>query len=471
MKYYLTLFGALLLLVAILAGCNGSAPVPATTESPDAAVSGEAVLEVIGTSETRTLSMADLMALPVTEGYGGIKSSTGKITAPTKFKGVALSDLVAAVGGIDETNGLNVYAKDGYSITFSYDQAINGNYIQYDPATGDELKNPVELTTIVAYEQDGKPIDPTSDGPLRLAVVSAEPVQVVDGHWAVKWTTRVAAKSLVEEWTLAANGGIEDVIDRGTFESCSAPQCHGATWTDEKAQEWVGVPLYIIVGGVDDEVKHEGLAFNTALAEAGYTVDVSANDGYTVTFDSARIARNKNIIIAHSVNGNPLDEKYFPLRLVGLGLEKSEMVGAIAEVKVGVEPVPTAQPVAVQSAPAQPGSLVITGLVNQSLTLNESILRALPTIKVTAEHPKKGLMDFEGIALSTLLDMAGVQGGAATLVVTAADGYKAEISLTDARACTDNLIAFTDTPGSFYLVMPELTGDNWVKDVATIELK
>jgi DMSO/TMAO reductase YedYZ molybdopterin-dependent catalytic subunit len=80
-------------------------------------------------------------------------------------------------------------------------------------------------------------------------------------------------------------------------------------------------------------------------------------------------------------------------------------------------------------------------------------------------------MDFEGVALSTLLDMAGVQDGAKTLVVTAADGYKAEISLADARACPNNLLAFTDTPGSFYLVMPDLAGENWVKDVIKIELK
>jgi DMSO/TMAO reductase YedYZ molybdopterin-dependent catalytic subunit len=474
------LIGTVLLALALsFAACGPGTPVapletiaPEETQAPAEAEPVEPaapVLEIVGLTETRSLTMAELMALPATEGYGGIKSSTGKITPPVMFKGVALKDLVTVVGGIDETNGLNVYAKDGYSITFSYDQAINGNYIQYDPATGEELKSPVELTTIVAYEQDSKPIDPNGDGPLRLIIVSAD--QVTDGHWAVKWVTKIATRSLVEEWTLAANGGINDTIDRATFESCSAPQCHGTSWRDDKAQDWVGVPLYILVGGVDDEIKHEGPAFNEALADAGYSVDVIASDGYLVSFDSARIKRNLNILVAHSVNGNPLDEKYFPLRLVGSDLQKSEMVGKIAEIKVGVEPVPTAQSPAAESEPLQPGSLVITGKVNQSLTLNESVLRALPVIKVTAEHPKKGMMDFEGVALSTLLDMAGVKDDATALAITAVDGYSVEISLVDARACPKNLVAFTDTPGSFFLVVPDLPSSNWVADVVKIELK
>ncbi|NTU99915.1 MAG: hypothetical protein HGA55_02175, partial [Methanoregulaceae archaeon] len=45
--------------------------------------------------------------LPVTEGYAGIKSSTGRITPPSVYTGVAVSELVELVGGIDETMGIN----------------------------------------------------------------------------------------------------------------------------------------------------------------------------------------------------------------------------------------------------------------------------------------------------------------------------------------------------------------------------
>ncbi len=64
-------------------------------------------------------------------------------------------------------------------------------------------------------------------------------------------------------------------------------------------------------------------------------MDVVAGDGYTVTFDAARVKRNDNIIVAYKVNDNPLPEEYFPLRLVGADLQKNEMVGMIARIDVG----------------------------------------------------------------------------------------------------------------------------------------
>jgi DMSO/TMAO reductase YedYZ molybdopterin-dependent catalytic subunit len=247
------------------------------------------VLEVVGLSETKTLTMKELMALPVTEGYAGIKSSTGKITPPIPMKGVALKDLAEFIGGMDETTGFNVVAEDGYSITFSYDQLENGSFIAYDPATGAELKNPVELTAILAYEANGKSFDPKQDGALRLAIVSPELNQVTDGHWSVKWVNKLEVKSLGEEWVLQLDGAISKPTDRASVESCGAPQCHGATWTDDKAQQWAGVPLYYFVGSVDDEIEHEGPAFNDLVT--GYSIDVVA-DGYTVTF-AARISTTR----------------------------------------------------------------------------------------------------------------------------------------------------------------------------------
>ncbi len=479
MKLYarFILIGVLLLTLALIgAACAAvtpestpavEEPTPVPTNIPPTEAPAAPVLEIVGAAETKTMTMADLMAMPVTEGYGGIKSSTGKITPPVMFKGVALKDL-AVMAGMDDTTGLNVVAEDGYSITFSYDQIQNGNFVAYDPATGDELENPVPLTAMVAYEMDGKPLDPKQDGTLRLIIVSDKLNQVTDGHWAVKWVNKLEIKPLVMEWKLKAVGGIEDAYDRATIESCSAPQCHGASWTDDKAQEWVGVPLYILVGGVDDENKHEGIAFNDALADAGYTVDVISSDGYTVTFDIERLRRNKNIILAHKVNENPLSEKYFPLRLVGSELEKNEMAGMVTELKVNVPPAGSG---GVANVPADQATFTLTGLVDQDLSLNEAALRNMEVLAITAEHPKKGPQDYEGISLNALLDLAGVQDGAQTLLVTAADGFTTEINLADLRACENCLLAFTETPESFNLVLPGMESNFWAKDVVSIEAK
>ena len=207
MKLYLRLIlsGALLLaLSTAFAACSGGttvepspvaevvteAPVQEDTPVPPTEVAMP-ILEIVGLTESKSLTMEELKALPVTEGYAGLKSSTGKITPPVMFKGVALKDLAEFIGGMDETTGFNAVAEDGYSITYSFDQIQNGSFIAYDPATGDELKNPVELTAILAYEADGKPFDAKQDGALRLAIVSAELNQVTDGHWSVKWVSKL----------------------------------------------------------------------------------------------------------------------------------------------------------------------------------------------------------------------------------------------------------------------------------------
>jgi hypothetical protein len=485
MKLYLRLIlsGALLVALAFaFAACSGGTQVePSVTEaavveaSPIPTEPAVPVLEIAGETESKSLSMDELKALPVTEGYAGIKSSTGKITPPVIMKGVALKDLAELIGGMDETNGFNVVAEDGYSITYSYDQLQNGAFIAYDPATGAELKNPVELTAILAYEADGKPFDPKQDGTLRLAIVSADLNQVTDGHWAVKWVNKLEVKNLGAEWALQLDGAISKPTDRVSIESCGAPQCHGASWIDDKGQEWAGVPLYYFVGSVDDEIEHEGPAFNRTLADAGYSVDVIAADGYTVTFDAARVQYNKNIIVAYKVNENQLPDEFFPLRLVGDDLKKSEMAGMIAQIKVGVEPLTDAE-----LAPTEPAvaalseadaTLTVTGSVGQELFLNEAALRAMEVVTINAEHPKNGKQDFDGVSLNSLLDMAGVKDGAKTLFVTSADGYTTEVALSDVRACTDCLLGFTNTLEKFKLVMPNLPSNSWAKDVVKIEVK
>jgi len=454
-------------------------PVPPTaTTAPTDTPVPVPVLEITGVDGTKkSFTLDEIKALPVTEGQGGTKSSTGKISLPVPWKGVALKDLVATLGNFDDTMGVNLVANDGYAITFSYDQIMNGTFIQYDPGTGDELKTTLPLTAILAYERDNKPLDTEMDGNLRLVVISDEPKQVVDGHWSVKWVTKLEVKSVGESWSLHLEGTINELMDRATFESGASPNCHGVTWTDDKAQDWVGIPLWLLVGRVDDDVKHEGPAFNDALAEAGYTVDVVASDGYTVSFESSRINRNDNLIVAHLVNGNPLPDKYFPLRLVGSDLAKNEMSGMIEKIIVHIpeaEPAATATPAPTATtapAAASEADFTLTGLVENELSLSDADLRALEVVKITAEHPKKGPQDYEGVRLSTLLDLAKVKPEATKLVFTASDGFTSEVFLAEVTAIPDCLLAFTDEAGVFSMVMPTLPSSVWTKGVVKIEVK
>ena len=452
-------------------------PEPPAEPEPIEEVSQEPVLELIGPDTTLTFTMAGLKALPAREGMAGIKSSTGKITLPNKFKGVALEDLADQVGGLSKDMGVNIVAEDGYSISYSYDQIMNGTFIAYNPVSGDELKDHDPLKAIIAYEMNGQPLNVDMDGTLRLVIISEKDNQVTDGHWSIKWVNKVEVRPMIADWVLTVNGAIETEIDRASFESCVS--CHEATWTDDVGQVWKGIELWRLMGYADDAVKHEGWSYDVKLAKSGYDVRIVAADGFETTVWSDDADRNHDWIVAMLVDDAQLEEKNFPLKFVGAGLEKKQMVGGIALIELllprleeeseieeeveETEPVPTVDLTGAQFA--------ITGMVNTVTGFTEESLRAMEVVTITAEHPKSGTAEYEGVRLSELFELVGIKDGATTLVITADDGFSAEVSLAEVKAVADCLLGFTETPGKFKMVMPGLPSNTWVKGVVSIEVK
>jgi hypothetical protein len=83
-KYHV--LGSLLavVLIALLFGCVAQSPtatlMPPTPPPTNTPVPGQPILEVIGPEGSLSYTLGDLKALPVTEGQGGIKPSTGRVT-------------------------------------------------------------------------------------------------------------------------------------------------------------------------------------------------------------------------------------------------------------------------------------------------------------------------------------------------------------------------------------------------------
>jgi DMSO/TMAO reductase YedYZ molybdopterin-dependent catalytic subunit len=464
---------------ATITASNSTAVQPINTDAPVSVV----VLKVTGPKGEKEYTMDALKALPVAEGQAGLKSSTGKITIPVVCKGVLLTDLLKEVGGDDPSLGVQLTAADGYAMTYSYDQIAKGTFVTYDPATGDEVKDAGPLQVIIAYEADGKPLDAETDGTLRLMVISQKPNQVVDGHWTTRFVTNIDVKSLVEEWSLELDGAINTKVDRGSYESCSTEKCHQAAWQDTKSQKWVGVPLYLILGEVDDNIKHDTGAYNKAMAEAGYSIDLIALDGFIVTLDSKQVDGNKNIIVASTMNGNVLTDKNFPLKLVGPDLTNKQMIGGIAKIVLHINPsaatteaatveattVATTE-AAITSAPASTTLFELTGLVTTPQKWTHDDLKKLTVVKESVEHPKKGKMDVQGIKLADLLKLAGVKTDAKSITITASDGYSVDADLQEVNSCAKCMVAFMDD-GTLMTIMPDLASNTWVKNLAKIEIK
>jgi len=319
-----------ILALILLIGCSPAAPAP--TPTPAAPIP-DATLTIRSGDQSVTLTWEDIQEMPAYEGLGGLINSVGNVTPPSRYKGIPLEDLCGLIGGITEANSVCVVASDGYAMTFSYDQVASGDFDTYDPVTGENAPFDGKLWAVIAYEREGELLPEEEEGQFRLTVLGS-PKLVTDGHWWVKWVETIEVKEALDQWTLHLEGALSEDVDRGTFETGAAPSCHGMSWTDDKGRTWTGIPLWLLVGRVDDENEHEEGAFNDDLAGAGYEINVIASDGYSVTFDSATVARNDDIIVAYLMDDAPLQEKNWPLRLVGPNLESSQWVGKIVTIEL-----------------------------------------------------------------------------------------------------------------------------------------
>ena len=54
-------------------------------------------------------------------------TSAGTIAGPSRYQGVTVDYLCDLVGGVNESNSIRVTAKDGYSMSFTYNQ-LNGDF-------------------------------------------------------------------------------------------------------------------------------------------------------------------------------------------------------------------------------------------------------------------------------------------------------------------------------------------------------
>lgn len=473
-KKHITTLLAFILLLSMSLGACAPAPAPVVEEIAPTAVAEEAspaaepILEVVGQDQVLSFTLADLQALPVTEGQAGMVSSTGAITPPVDHKGVALKDLIDQLGGMEENMGLYIEAQDGYGITFSYDQVMSGDFTTYDPVTGIENEAQGPLTAILAYERDGKEMDPVQDGQLRAVVVSPQADNVIDGHWMVKWVSRMELREVAANWYLHLEGVLTEEMDRATFESGSSPHCHLKSWKDENGDEWMGMPLWYLLGRVDDENRHESRAFDEDLAEAGYTITITAADGYSVELASQDASFNDEWIVASQVNGEPLSDKNYPLRLVGTGLTKGQMVGAIESIVLDLEKMPESSP-ETPAATEVTGDLVVIGSVETPTGYTLDEIAALQQTTVSAQHPKKDSpADYSGVLLSTLFDSSQPFADAKTLVITAEDGYQSEVPAADVLACKDCLLSVTNDSG-LMMVMPGFESKAWAKQVVSLE--
>jgi len=135
----------------------------------------------------------------------------------------------------------------------------------------------------------------------------------------------------------------------------------------------------------------------------------------------------------------------------------------------------------------QSQQLTIQTETGKQIALTRTEIEALPRIKVTTQAPDSS--SYDGVALKTLLEKAGVEFGhslrgkrmASCLLVEAADGYRVVIALPEIDPDFDDkevMLAFSKNgkpldakEGPYRIVIPnEKRMARWVKQVTTLKI-
>jgi DMSO/TMAO reductase YedYZ molybdopterin-dependent catalytic subunit len=277
------------------------------------------------------------------------------------IKGTDVKDLVELVGGAQAGDLIQLKASDGYSESFPFANVYNPDPGQGKMVVAWYTKDAGDGTPLYP---DGAYVPEFGDGMqlIFLAETTNASGQHVFGHedmrtylpaanwhyfWdgaiqypsanglSLKWISEVNIFTQAPEpWSIDVTGAVDTPVSQSWFENCLA--CHEEVeWVDSSDNIWTGLPLWYLVGLSDDEYVHGYGAYNRALAEAGYDIEVRASDDYAQWFNSEDVSRSTGYIVANKINGAPLSDSHYPLRLVGSALTSgSQRVGKIASINL-----------------------------------------------------------------------------------------------------------------------------------------
>jgi len=181
--------GWLLVALVTTSIVSGSASSPASgpakaAVAPTTAPAAAIPLTVVKGEQKKSFTLDQVKALPAVTGQGGQLAITGHQYGPYHYRGVALSELLKAVGGSSDGDTIKVIARDGYSMTLTHRQLVNGEFRLVDMNSSKDVAPKTQPIVFLAYEEEGKP-NAENMGPLRLGILSPDGT-LSERHWWVK---------------------------------------------------------------------------------------------------------------------------------------------------------------------------------------------------------------------------------------------------------------------------------------------
>lgn len=171
------------ILVMVMAGVVSCAP-----SSGGGTEADTPVLTITKGSESKSLTMEELKALPSVEAVGCLMDEDYLVTGPFRAKGVAVLELCEIVGGLGADEEVEFDFADGFTM-LHYNHLIASNFKTYDAKTGERCPHG-DVTVLLAYEVGGEPPEEYKGGYLRLMVLAGENIATT-GILCIQGVTKV----------------------------------------------------------------------------------------------------------------------------------------------------------------------------------------------------------------------------------------------------------------------------------------
>jgi DMSO/TMAO reductase YedYZ molybdopterin-dependent catalytic subunit len=415
----------------------------------------------------RTFEYVQLTGLERVELEGlVVQTKSGESTHD--FEGVPLTTLFDLVALSSDAQSITAVAVDGYEVTIDMADLgrdamialkMDGEWLaESDPESPIRLVVPglpankwvTSLVKIVGSEEGAAPPEPEA---------TSEPEETPEAEEA-------AAPGV--DWQLTVDGAVDtestlSFADLASMDMALVEDVLMQTKSGESTHSFEGVPLTSLFDLVGADSAAEGIT-------------ATASDGYAVTIPLADLSADA--MVALKMDGEWLAESdpESPIRVMVPGLPANQWVSQLATITVegGSAPAP--------ESPTAEWTLTVDGAVSSELSIDYADLASMDTVVLeeVVKLTKSGesTHSYEGVLLSDLFDLAGVDSAAQTLTATASDGYSASIPLADlgseamvALKADGEWLAEADPESPIELVVPGLPANQWISMLASLTLE
>jgi hypothetical protein len=288
----------------------------------------------------KSYTLKELEQMTSVERKVSYQNKFGNYNDESTYKAVQVKDLLSTAGfEFEPGDTLKITASDGYSQEFCYYNVYPPNHwFKYQGVFG------------IAYEFNGQAVPDWTDGPMSVMLPDDSKYSQDDcnatsapdqgffknpsgGARFIRNTAKIEIISNnIEEWQIELSGTLSEDFSKTDYEILEG--YYKSSYINSTGATWTGVPLWRIIGRIDDGTPRGEFVFNESKSSSGYEVWITAGDEYSKNITSSVISKNDKIILASQLNSAELPEKNRPVWVVGEGLKTSQMVFNVIEIEI-----------------------------------------------------------------------------------------------------------------------------------------